>query len=215
MRWLLPSSVLVLGALLIVHSPGITRTTGDPAARTGAPALGGIPAEATCSDVACHLGNPPETDGTLEILDLPEAYVPGNTYPLTVRLTSNATQGDAPIQWGFQITAARISDGLGTGVFSAPGLQVLTGTGSRQYVTHNVPNLHTGEVSPVEWTFSWTAPAQDDGMVGFYAAGVAGNGDEFATGDFVYSAAGTTSTVVPIRPSTWGMLKRGFVLRSP
>jgi hypothetical protein len=215
MRWWIPSLILALAFLVLNESPGLARSTGDPAARTGAPMLGGVPAEATCSAAGCHLGNPPETNGKLEILGVPLPYIPGSTYDLTVRLTSTATTGDPDRRWGFQLTAARLSDGLGTGVFAAPGLQILSGANSRKYVTHNVANVKTGASSPVEWTVSWTAPSTDEGAVGFYAAGVAGNGDLFASGDYVYTAADTTSGGVPVVPVTWGWLKSGSVWKTP
>lgn len=214
-RWWGPGLILALAILLLNETPLLARSTGDPAARTGAPMVGGVPAEATCSAAGCHLGNPPETNGMLEILGIPAPYVPGNTYDLTVRLTSTATVGDIDHRWGFQLTAVRLSDGQGTGTFSAPGLQVLSGADFRKYVTHNVSSVKTGASSPVEWTFSWTAPSLDEGPVGFYAAGVAGNGDLFASGDFVYTAGDTTSTVVPVVPATWGALKRGFSRTTP
>ena len=215
MRWWSPCLILTFGFLLLSNARGLARSTGDPAARTGAPLLGAVPAEATCSSVGCHLGNPLGTGGMLEILGVPAPYVPGNTYDITVRLTSTATAGSAERKWGFQLTALRVADGLGTGTFSAPGLQILSGTASRKYVTHNVANLKTGTAGPAEWTVSWTAPSTEVGLVGFYAAGVAGDGNLFASGDFVYTAAGTTSTVVPAFPVTWGALKNGSPWKNP
>lgn len=214
MRWRMAIVFLVLSSLAVLYTPGLTRTTGDPLARTGAPVLGAVPAEATCSGTGCHLGNPQNQGGAVEVQGVPSIYVPGNTYELSVRLTSDQTAAFTDRRWGFQITAARLADGIGSGTFEVGSLQLLAG-GSRDYVTHNVPNLKTGEASPVTWTFSWTAPPGDAGPIGFYVAGVAGNGDSFASGDFVYTGAETTSTAVPVRSATWGGLKRGFMSGTP
>jgi hypothetical protein len=198
-------------ALLVGAVVAVANSTGPPLAHTGAPRIDSRNAEPTCNTSGCHQGNPMNSNGTLEILGLPATYSPGATYPATVRLTSTATQGSVTRRWGFEITAVRLSDGLGSGTFTSPGLRIETFNG-RTYVTHQVDDLHPGEAGPAEWTMSWTAPAQDEGDIGFYAAGNAANGNATATGDFIYTTSETTmGPGVPVEPVTWGRIKSLYV----
>jgi hypothetical protein len=181
--------------------------------RTGAPALGTLPAEPTCNDVSCHSGNPLNFAGTLEI-EGPSDYVPGASYPVVVRLTSTANQSSIVRRWGFELTAVSQADGLGAGSFSSPDLLIRTGeqrSGGRPYISHDGDTVQPGASSPVEWAFTWTAPPQDVGTVGFYAAGNAADGNLTNTGDTIY----TTAATAPVKPSpvesaTWGALKARF-----
>lgn len=204
-----------LPALVLAGAASFTaaHSTGPEPSRTGAPALGGAPAELTCNDVGCHSGNPMNFNGKLEILGVPATYTPGNSYTITVRLTSTATQGDVNRKWGFQLTAVRLSDGTGAGSFTSSTLPVLNGTGSyssRKYISHDADTVQLGAQSPVEWSFTWTAPAQDAGAVGFYAAGNAANGNLSNLGDFIYTASSTMqSPGTPVQATTWGELKVG------
>jgi hypothetical protein len=54
---------------------------------------------------------------------------------------------------------------------------------------HPLDDIQEGAASPVEWTFTWTAPL-DTAKVYFFAAGNAANGDDIATlsGDFIFTA---------------------------
>ncbi|HET9234367.1 MAG TPA: choice-of-anchor V domain-containing protein [Candidatus Eisenbacteria bacterium] len=199
--------VIVLGSSL----PFLANSLGPPLQSTGAPALGDVAAELTCSRVSCHIGSPVNFGGQLEILGLPAMYSPGAEYPLTVRLASSA-QTASP-RWGFQITAARLSDGHGSGILmNGPGLNrsIVPATG-RTYISQNFSTLFSGEEGPVEWNITWTAPDPAEGPVGFYAAGNASNGN-FATGlgDFIYTTGETTGTPTPVQETTWGSLKRRF-----
>jgi hypothetical protein len=180
---------------------------GPPVQTTGAPALGTFLAERTCSQANCHFGSPLNSGGKLEILGLPETYVPGTNYPLTVRLTSSQS---APVpRWGFELTNARLSDGIGSGTLFPTGLN-LSLVNSRAYVSQNVSHLYAGEHGSVEWQVSWTAPDPAEGPVGFYAAGNASNGNfQAGIGDLIYTVAETTrGGPVPVQRVTWGRLKR-------
>jgi glucose/arabinose dehydrogenase len=141
------------------------------------------PGEVDCSD--CHLpdGAPP---GTVTI-NAPLAYVPGQTYPVTVNVrNSDPTRR----RWGFQLTAIDdTGNRAGTLNASADGTtQIKTGTlGSppRQYVEHTEAGLHQDEPGGASWTFTWTAPAENVGPVLFYAAGNQANGDGNTSGDSI------------------------------
>lgn len=201
-RLLVPVLVMLLGAGLAVAN-----STGPPLAHTGAPRIADRNAEPSCNTFGCHQGNPMNTSGTLEILGLPAVYDPGVVYPVTVRLTSIATQSSPTRRWGFEITGIRLSDGLAAGLFGSATLRVEAFNG-RTYVTHQVDDLHAGESGPVEWTFNWTAPAVEEGDVSFHAAGNAANGNTTSTGDFIYTTSVTVmGPGVPVEPVTWGRVK--------
>jgi hypothetical protein len=179
-------------------------STGPPLSRTGAPAIGGKPAEQLCT--VCHNLNPPNDGlGQVQILDLPLSYVPGQVYPLRVRLGSSATQDYPERKWGFQMTAVYQSNGLGAGTWNIPETPpdslrrdtYLSGSAStwrtRVYITHTSPATRKGHPSPVEWSFAWVAPPVDSGTVIFLVAGNAANGDSSSSGtdDHIYTGRDT------------------------
>lgn len=191
-------------------------STGPPLSRTGAPAIGGKPAEALCT--VCHNFNPAnQPNGQVEILDLPVAYTPGQTYPLRVRLRSTGNQGYPNRKWGFEMTAVYQPNGLGAGTWVIPqnhadSLRRETYASSsthtlktRVYITHTSPSTHMGSPSPSEWSFSWVAPPVDSGTVIFCVAGNAANGDSASAGtdDHIYTGRDTVlapSLVVDVPP---------------
>lgn len=195
-------------------------SSGPPLTRTGAPSIGGLPAELNCT--VCHAGlalNDPA--GQLEILDVPDTYVAGNTYTLRVRLgfTHNPMPID-PLKWGFQLTAARADSGLGAGTFTVgSGLWIRTYPGTstsvfrtRAYVEHDASGTQTGAAGPVEWSFDWTAPSPAQGTIHFFAAGNAANGDGVQGGDHIYTARDSSAAdgTVATRAGSWGALKSRY-----
>jgi len=219
-----------LASFFLALISGVTFATvllssGPPPSRTGAPATGGVQAESDCS--GCHArldpqGNPlPNVNlpgGAVEILGLPTTYVPGQTYPVTVRLQSDSTVADVGRKWGFELTAFRVSDGLGSGTFvvTAADLQTKTGLAggpfaSRTYVEHRSAGTRTGLAGPVTWDFQWQAPATSQGDVRFCVAGNAADGLGTPDNDNIYtSTVLVRSGVTPVASTTWGSLKRRF-----
>ena len=184
---------------------------GDPpASRTGAPAIGGKPAEGTCAD--CHNDFAINTSGSIQLLNAPIQYQPGTTYTLTVRLTSSQTSSETGRAWGFQLTAVRASDGNGAGTFAnvtGQGTMIVPGGGtlaSRSY-GEVATSDHQGSPSPVDWQVNWTAPNPGVGQVRFFMAGVAADGAGGNNGDWVYTGLFTTDDVTPVLPTTWGAIK--------
>jgi hypothetical protein len=148
------------------------------------------------------------SEGKLELLGLPAVYSPGTTYPITLRLTSS--QSAPTPRWGFELTAARISDGRGTGTFNSTGYNATPNfVNGRRYISQNFNDLHTGEHGSVDWPMAWTAPDSLDGPIGFFAAGNASNGNFAAgAGDLIYTMAETTvAGSTSVRATTWGGLK--------
>ena len=191
-HWIIRTTILAVP--LIGASLAIAFSDGPPASHTGAPAVGGVAAEQVCT--SCHSTFPLNTAGaTLEILDVPEFYLPDTVYTLRVRLSSTFAGGR---RWGFQITAVRASNGQGVGTFDITGLsgiRILSGAGvfaSRRYVEHNANGTFPNVAGPVEWTLRWRAPATSVGRIFFFAAGNAANNSGTNTGDHIYTKRDTT-----------------------
>ncbi|HET7225241.1 MAG TPA: choice-of-anchor V domain-containing protein [Candidatus Eisenbacteria bacterium] len=187
---------LVIAALAGGATLAFGYAEGPPVSRTGAIAVGGIPAEGLCT--SCHnsfTNDVNDPNGQLQILDLPTSYSPGVTYPVRVRLGFLHPLTDTLLyHWGFELTCARADSGTGTGTFIVtPDLQVKPGTSttawkSRSYVEHTVNSIYEGDPGPVEWTFQWTAPPRNVGKIYFFAAGNAANGDMLPLGDHIFTA---------------------------
>jgi hypothetical protein len=196
----------VLAFLLFGTTLAYAFSTGPPTSKTNARSVAGVAAETNCTQ--CHLPTGSQnTDpkGSLHILDVPSQYAPGKTYPLRVQLDYawDPLPPDS-IRWGFEITAVQASNGQGVGLWTPVGGLLateqiklgdsITQWASRWYLEHTSAGIHQGENGPVEWTAYWTAPPGDSGLVYFFAAGNAANGDGCSVcgGDHIYTTAEST-----------------------
>jgi hypothetical protein len=184
----------VIAALAAGATLAFAFSTGPPASKTGAPAVAGVAAEGICRE--CHTTFALNAPGaTLEVLDVPQFYLPDTLYTLRVRMTSTFA---APRRWGFEVTAVRATDGQGVGTFDIAGiagLQIVNGAGvfaSRRYVEHNSTGTFDNNLGPVEWTLRWRAPKPAAGRVFFFVAGNAANSNDLNTGDHIYTNRDTT-----------------------
>ncbi len=210
------SHVAVIGFLVTGAAAAVAFNGNPPVSRTGAPAIGGKPAESTCA--GCHgdfaLNTAP---GSIQVFGAPTYFQPGITYRLTVQDNCTLTAGSPnPLVWGFEMTAVKMSDGTGAGTWAnvtGQGTSIAAGSGSlatRSYIRFNTVN-YAGSASPVSWQVDWTAPAAGTGSVSFYAVGVAGDGDGGTGGDYVYTTSvAMTDTTTAARPTTWGRLKSAY-----
>lgn len=172
----------VLGFLLssiTATRPVHAFSAGPPAGYTGAP---GEEPEA-CAE--CHV---PADAGTGHIsISAPQSYVPGQTYPITVTHTN---ADPTRMRWGFELTVLDTADEKAGNLQNIDGLsQVLNNSGpgaSRQYIEHTAAGTFIGQQNTASWTFNWTAPATDIGIVTFYAAGNQANNDGNTSGDYIY-----------------------------
>ncbi len=212
MRTQLLVRLIVIVALLGGVTLALAFDGSAPTAKTGAPAIGGRPAEGTCAD--CHSDFALNVGGTVEIVGAPTYYTPGNIYTFSVRVTSSQTAGSTfALLWGFELTAVRMSDGTGAGVLAnvpGEGTAVLSGSGqfsTRQYVRVDLGN-QLGSASPVSWQVQWTAPVAGTGAVGFYASGMAADGDGTNNGDWIYTTSASAQDVTPTKNPTWGWIKQ-------
>ncbi len=157
------------------HPNSYTYSSQPPLARTGA--LG----ELSCASAGCHSGAANAGPGSVTITPDFEAYVPGETYNITVLVDD-----DSKSRFGFEVMAVD-NEGNSVGAFTADtGNFINVGESSstgREYAHHfNLP-LSTDNSYVVEWT----APDDDMGEITFYAAGVAANAASGPAGDNVYT----------------------------
>ncbi|HME72437.1 MAG TPA: choice-of-anchor V domain-containing protein [Myxococcota bacterium] len=177
---------LLASALLFVEGAKAT-SSGPQPGLSGAPEIGGVPAEMTCT--SCHATFPlnPDALGKVELLGLPDVYAPGQRYTLTFRIS----HPDAAItRWGFQVTAIQRGDGQGAGEFvvtDPQNTQRVGGLAHREYVEHTLPGTAMGKVRGTSWKFDWIAPARDVGEIVFYGGGNASNMDGSKEGDRIYN----------------------------
>jgi hypothetical protein len=171
-------------------------SSGPPASRTGAPALGTFPAEPTCAD--CHTSFPLNSGpGILTINGLPAGYTPHQEVAVTVTWAQLNR-----LRYGFEATAL---DDLGNKagdlvLTDTTRTQLANGGGNftgRQYIEHTFAGVTPNGTDQNSWTFTWRAPAQSVGRVTFYVAGNAADGTGSSAGDFIYT---TSASVMPATP---------------
>jgi hypothetical protein len=176
---------------------------------TGAPGDNG-----NCT--ACHTGTLNQGSGSVVVTGIPNAYQPGQQYPLTVTV-----QFAGRVRFGFQLTAidsnsnrAGTLESLGADTSLNPSL----GAGGRQYIEQTQQgNSGTGSRS---WQIRWTAPATDIGAVRFFVAGNAANNNGASSGDNIYTNsylsdpnAATPVTVALVSQPEGQTLSAGSVYR--
>lgn len=154
--------------LLLSNSGGTGAT--QQTDRTGSPLSPGI-----CSE--CHGGGsfaPSVEARLLKNNAVVTQYTPGEDY--TFRLTITATNG-TPARYGFMAVALR-SNNTNAGTWDSPpaGTRTITING-REYFEQSSPRTANS------FDIKWKAPAAGSGLVRFYAAGNAVNGNGSTSGD--------------------------------
>ena len=151
---------------------GTLFSSSSPGAKTGSPGD-----NANCT--ACHSGNTTEAVGWITT-DIPAlGYIVGETYNITA---SPIHSGAGKI--GFEFTAEDESNAK-VGQFAISGDGETTLVNGDKAITHtNSGTTPSGGMKT--WTFQWTAPSTDVGLVTFYAAFNATNNNGSTSGDVVY-----------------------------
>lgn len=162
----------------------------DPDGKAGA---SGAPGETTCSDTDCHNSYAVNTGSGSVSISSPNlmdwTYSPGTTYTISVTV-EQAGVG----LFGLCFEALKPNgDNAGT-LHAGPGTQIKNktiGGFQRKAITHNnntgaTDNSHT-------FTFTWDAPSSDIGDITFYVSGLAANGNDHETFDYVYNMSQTVS----------------------
>ena len=155
----------------------------------------GSPGEVNCTD--CHSGTALNSAGGSITISCPELvnweYTPGQTYTITVTVAEGVK---TLFGFGFE---ALLTSGANAGTLSAgTGSSIKTaniGGNSRRNVVHQL-NAGTGSGSHT-WSFTWLAPATDQGNVTFYCGAIAANANGSDTGDHVYTKSQVVTAAVP------------------
>ncbi len=155
------------------------------------PGSTGAPLDNTCAKSGCHVGTPVTYNDTTVnklIFSQPDStYVPGMTYTITLK-----TQNPGVMRFGFELQALEDSTNkdIGTIVITdAARSHTLTHTvsgGVRTSATHSTSG--TTALSPGfnEWTFNWTAPPVNEGVITFYYATNSTNNSNTSSGDAIF-----------------------------
>jgi hypothetical protein len=150
--------------------------------------------EQTCR--LCHLDNPLNAPGgTVGLEGVPPAFIPGQTYPITVTITRQGLR-----RGGFEI-AARFAAGKQKGRQAGswhvldPRAQLIPGAVDKAltFVQHNQIGSRAATPGANAWTIEWTAPATAAGPVQFNVAANASNNDDSPLGDYIYTKAVRTA----------------------
>ncbi len=153
-----------LAYLFISFSNGISSQglTGSPGDEANATSIG----LSVGNCIACH-DNTANFNASVSIsTNIPSGgYELGKTYAITVSVNSTS------LDHGFQITAENTVASK-VGVFSITDAVNTQADAAGHFVTHTFAS-HEGVTS---WSFNWTAPSTDVGVITFYAASVAGSG---------------------------------------
>lgn len=155
----------------------------------------GSPGEVDCTD--CH-GGAMVNSGTGSIsITSPDMvnweYTPGQTYTINVTV---AQSGISLFGFGFE---ALLASGANAGTLNAgTGSTIKTamiGGNNRRNVVHQL-NSGTGNGSHT-WTFTWQAPATNQGDVTFYCGANAANANGSDSGDKVYTFSQLVTAAIP------------------
>lgn len=153
--------------------PGFTGGSGDP----------------DCT--VCHFDYAANTPGgTLTLTGLPEAFVAGERYRITIAVTHPDLKNG-----GFQL-AMRDTDGGSAGDLYAEGDGVQTiyeATTDQTYAQHNQRGAEFTSDDSVEWHVAWEAP-NDSNEVTVSVAANASNADGSPLGDRIYTMVQRLST---------------------
>lgn len=179
-----------LGATVLLVCVGAGSAVVEPSglrmhAEGPEPAHTGGFGEPTCH--ACHTGYPVnEPGGALSVEGLPESWVAGRQYELTVVLRSEE-MGAAGFQLSIRDPDGRAAGALAPidGTVSLDSLMV-EGRPRVIYVGHRREGSRVTDPDRVSWRVRWTAPS-DPTDVWVHAAANSANGDDSPLGDLVYT----------------------------
>lgn len=149
------------------------------------PGFSGGAGEQSCH--ACHFHAALNAGpGRVALSGVPEQYVAGERYTITVTLTRPGMK-----LAGFQLTARATSAHTAAGTLrAAPGEElrvVVQAQDGIEYANQTKTGTALTSNDDARWTLVWTAP-QSDEPISFFVAANAADGDGTAEGDHVYTA---------------------------
>jgi hypothetical protein len=194
---------LTLSGAVLAAAPGAgpeldpappAAAVGDPTPYRDGPPIGfaGGFGEDTCQ--ACHFdGEVNEAAGTVTIEGVPARFVPGESYTLQVSLTTPDL-----VVGGFMLTVRDGGSGAQAGALSpVPGheeevaISVDSESGVH-YAHHRVGSSIAQDGGALHWAVTWSAPDRASGVL-IHVSALAADGDDSASGDFVFTTATGTS----------------------
>ena len=131
----------------------------------------------------CHSGSTNAGNGMVSFVNLPEYYVPGETYSIGVEVTGTNQRG-----YGFQAIAQSGN--------SVAGEISLNSNSSSAEMNGNYVQ-HSTRTTSGSWVFDWVAPSSDIGEVTFSASGLATGGNNGTGGDDVYTVSSSIISQTP------------------
>ena len=155
----------------------------------------------------CHDSYPVNSGaGSVQLLNLPSAFVPGNTYDLLVRLSD---PDPLRMKWGFELTVldAAAQQAGELVALDAIETQVSDNGGTQpDYIKHTYDGTHDSAPSPSTWPIRWIAPNLPS--VTFYLAGNAANWSDDPSGDYIYTtSAYLAQAATGTENTSWGKIK--------
>jgi len=179
--------VLLLSSFAIASVFMLTSASLQYDSPDGKAGVSGAPGEGTCADVGCHATytlNSGTGSLTITSPDLNNwNYTPGTTYTISVTVAQNNIG-----LFGLCFEALKPSGNNAGTLHAGTGTQIKTKTVGgivRRSITHN---SNTGASSNTHtFTFTWDAPATDEGAITFYASGMASNANGNNAGDRIYT----------------------------
>lgn len=183
-----------LAGIVIVTTSSVTDTNG----LCDSPVVGGhtgAPGSPDCT--YCHGGTPNTGTGYAEFDIGGEItqYVPGQTYECTVTVSQDSLD-----KYGFVVTA-RKSTNASSGDFvliDTVNTRKFTES-SKKYFSHTPCGADAIVAGSRTWSFQWTAPATDDGIITFYLSSLASNHDHTLAGDYSYTLTKTLDFATDIQ----------------
>ena len=134
----------------------------------------------------CHSGTANSGDGSVEFIDLPNEFNPGETYSIGIIVTGSNSRG-----YGFQATA--VSGDQFVGNFSL-------NSDSENIELNGWFIQHSSRTESGIWYFNWDAPEEATETITFSSSGLGTGGSSGYSGDRVYTVQ------VEIQPESAGIL---------
>lgn len=176
---------LVGSVVLFANFTAHYKTAGSHPGSTGAPG------DNTCAKSGCHSSaSLTFNDAVVNQLIFPNAdstYVPGQTYTITVNAQNSGIN-----KFGFELVALKDADNLITGQFTitdVPRTQIISHTANgelRYSVTHTTAGTSASTPGLTQWSFDWTAPSTNVGIITFYYATNCTNNNGTSAGDAIF-----------------------------
>jgi len=184
--------VFVAGIVGISASTIFGYSSGPPDGRTGSPADN----LQTCNDTGCH-NNYALNSGTAAFsISAPSSYTLGETLSISISFGNSST-----LKHGFELSALDASNtSVGTFTNVDSNTQVSSAANGINYIKHT--SAGSSQSVNASWNVNWTAPADGQGVVTFYAAGNEANGDGTNQSDYIYTTTAQSSTVAATPTTT-------------